>query len=117
MKWFRHQSDSHNNLKLEILLGEYGAKGYGVFWLCVELVAQQGKNFRITHEKEWKAHVALMTDIPNKDLTPILELMANCRLIDKKGLEKGDLFIPKMKDYEDEHTKRVRRGYGGGTST
>lgn len=38
--------------------------------------------------------------------------MAGLNLIDKKGLTRGILYIPKMRKYSDDYTKKVRRVFG-----
>jgi hypothetical protein len=36
--WFPHDNDAANDLKLAALLDDYGAAGYGIFWLITELL-------------------------------------------------------------------------------
>lgn len=115
MKWFRHQSDSYSNLKLRPVLALFGLEGYGLFWICVELVAQQGIKYRIEAKKTWKSTIQYITKVDEKKLDEILEMFSEVGLIDKKALNKGILFIPKMLEYSDEYTKKVRREYGQGT--
>ena len=50
MKWFKHDSDASIDAKLQILLLDYGAKGYGLYWYCVELIAQGVNENNITFE-------------------------------------------------------------------
>ena len=52
MKWFKHYSDAHKNLKLRALINAYDWKGYGVWWIVCEIVSKEG-----THPPEitWEA--------------------------------------------------------------
>jgi len=125
MKWFQHRSDTYNNLKVRQLIRTYGMAGYGVFWVCCELVAQQGIDYKVTKDKKWKMFLEDIVGIGDvesdvkddvgqnltfvKSLDDILLLMADCGLIDKEEYLKGVLFIPKMGDYSDDYTKRNRR--------
>lgn len=109
MKWFKHMSDSRFNLKLRPVIAKFGMEGYGVYWSCVEMVAQQGCDSRIKGEKEWRNALLMDTRVAEKKLDDILEFFASSKLIDEKALKNKDLFIPKMRDYSDEYTDKVRR--------
>ncbi|HEY1037357.1 MAG TPA: Lin1244/Lin1753 domain-containing protein [Candidatus Paceibacterota bacterium] len=109
MKWFKHYSDSYSNLKLQQVLSEHGTEGYGFFWICVEFVAQQGTNSRIKIEKNWKRVLAHIGHVSEERMNHLLNFFASVNLIDKRGLEIGDLYIPKLKDYGDEYSDKLRR--------
>ena len=109
MKWFRHNSDSYINLKTQALMEEFGLAGYGFFWLCCELVAQQGSSYKIKSAKNWRKALKKISKLPDKKIELLLEKLASLNLISKNGLKKGDLWIPKMREYSDEYTKKVRR--------
>ncbi len=109
MRWFQHQSDSYTNLKMQGLIAEHGMEGYGAFWVICELVAQQGKDYAIGGDKGWKRALLVMTKLEGQKLENILSLLAEMNLIDKKALNRGILSVPKMGDYSDDYTKRLRR--------
>ena len=109
MKWFKHQSDAYSNLKMQQMMCELGTEGYGHFWICIELVAQQGKNCRIDAKKCWKKSLLFITRTDEEKMERILTIFAEVELIDKKALNKGDLYIPKLRDYSDDYTNKVRR--------
>ena len=108
MKWFRHESNSHKNLKFQSLIDKFGWEGYGFFWILCELVAEQGKNYRIPPTKNWKKYFFSNLNISEEKCDELLKEMANSNLISKISLNKGILFIPKMKDYADNYTSRLR---------
>lgn len=109
MKWFKHQSDSYSNLKHRQVIAEFGVEAYGLYWICVELVAQQGEKSRIKGFKGWKKMLELASGLSEQVIDKHLSLFATVRLIDKKGLEMGHLYIPKIRDYSDEYTDKKRR--------
>ena len=113
MKWFRHDSDAHNNLKFQELLDRYKMIGYGVWWVCCELVANQSDpkkgGFSISKKKNWTKRLRKITGISGSTLDGILQLLAESNLISKKALKSGSLSIPKMKDRMDDYSERVRR--------
>lgn len=57
MKWFKHQSDSNMNAKLQEVLLDYGVEGYGLYWYCLELVAQNVASDNLTFELKHDARV------------------------------------------------------------
>lgn len=112
MKWFKHFSDSYTNLKHQDLIEDFGLEGYGLRWLLVELIAQQGENFEIKREKNWKKLVRTWTGLEEERLEVLLQKLGNLNIIDKKRLKQGVLAIPKMAEYADEYTARVGRVSG-----
>lgn len=108
MKWFKHMSDSHSNLKLEAVIDEFGMTGYGLFWLCDELIAQQGEGFRLKSEKRWKNALVKKSQMQMFEIEKILAFFSEMKLIDSDALIQGDLYIPKLNEYGDEYTSRKK---------
>jgi len=111
MKWFQHQSDSYTNIKMQELMEDFGIKGYGIFWLLCEMVAQQGIDYSIHSTKNWKKSVARNSSLKVGELDKILSRLGELNMIDGGALSKNILYIPKMGDYSDDYTKRHRRVY------
>lgn len=109
MKWFKHETDALGNLKLQSVITKLGAEAYGYYWACLELVGLQGTNFRLGAEKDWKVLLKKFLEIDLPKQETYLEFFAEKKLIDKKSLDKGDLYIPKLRERADDYTKRVRR--------
>ncbi len=57
MKWFKHDTDASIDSKLQELMLDYGATGYGLYWYCVELIAQNVDKDNITFELEHDARI------------------------------------------------------------
>jgi len=57
MKWFKHDSDANRDAKLEKVLMKYGAEGYGLYWLCLELIAAPIDKANISFELEHDAEI------------------------------------------------------------
>ena len=110
IKWFKHLSDSHTNLKHRAIMHKLGLEAYAIYWICLELVAQQGKQFKINQGKDWRAALLVITNISDEErLDEILRAFADQGLICKKALSSGALYIPKMKETADEWSARVIR--------
>jgi len=107
MKWYKHFTDSHSNLKFQKLLKEYGLFGYGMWWVCCEVVGKSGNKFRVAPNKWWKQHLLDVSKWTEIELNKFLEVLADSNLISKHLLNKGYLAIPKMTEYADEYSHKV----------
>ncbi len=109
MKWFQHMSDSHQDLNVEPLIEKYGIEPYGLFWLLCELVGRHGVEFKIKQDRGWQTIARNRSKLPEERFKSYCDELANLDLINKKAYEIGDLYIPKMANYSDDYTKKVRR--------
>lgn len=115
MKWLRHQSDFHDNPKGKQIIRKYGMEGVGFWWILCEMVAKYGTEYRLKSRTDWKISVQEITKIFQEKSEEMLNFLADIRSIDKKALLRGDLYIPKMADYSDEYTDKLRRKSRQGT--
>lgn len=115
MKWFRHNTDSHINLKLREIFADFGLEGYALYWLCLELVGQQGVKYRLNGSKSWQKALKEISKLPQEKMDKILTRFAELNLICAKSLKNKDLYIPKMREYSDDYTNKVRRMSEQGT--
>lgn len=107
MKWFRHESDSYSNIKLRAVLHDFGLEGYAVYWLCLELVAQQGSmHFELNNNRTWELSLCTTSALDLDRLRAMLKRFGELDLICAKSLAEGKLSIPKMADYADTYTLR-----------
>lgn len=109
MKWFQHCTDSHTNLKHREILADFGLEGYAVYWICLELVGQQGIKYRLNASKSWLKALKDITKLPQEKIEEMLLKYGELNLICRKSLGRQELYIPKMREYSDDYTKRVRR--------
>lgn len=60
MKWFKHDSRANRDSKIEKVLIKYGAEGYALYWLCLELIAdridKENISFELEHDAETLGH-------------------------------------------------------------
>lgn len=115
MKWFKHETDAHTNLKLQNVIDTHGLGAYAYYWICVEIVGLQGENFRINSEKNWKIYLKKLSGLSVEEQDVLLNIFGDTNLVDKKSLSRGVLYIPKLEERQDEYTKRVRRVSGQST--
>lgn len=106
MKWFQHFSDSHTNGKHRQLIKKYGMEGYGLFWLCDELVGKEGHNLALKEKDDWKGMLEDISHLKKDLILEMVQFMAEMNLISKKSLSKGILAIPKLAKYSDDYSRR-----------
>lgn len=109
MKWFKHNSDAHTNLKTGAVIAEYGVGAYGFWWLCVELVAHQGDMYALGADKNWKRGLMRVSGASMEDIDTWLAFFADERLIDAEALARGELHIPNLAEYCDDYSSRSVR--------
>ena len=104
MKWFRHDSNAHNDAKLQKILMRHGAQGYALYWYCLELIAgkvdSQNYTFELEHDAEILAHqLKIDTLLVEKIMTDMVEL----GLFESSA---GKIYCLKMLRRLDDHTSR-----------
>lgn len=57
MKWFRHDASANRDAKLQKLRIKYGLEGYGLYWYCIELIAEDVEESKLTFELEHDAEI------------------------------------------------------------
>jgi len=50
MKWFKHETDARNSLKLRKVRRKYGADGYAIYWFCLEAIAYEVDKDNLTFD-------------------------------------------------------------------
>lgn len=83
MKWFKHDSDASIDAKLQTLLLDYGAAAYGLYWYCLELIAQNVNVRNITFELDHDARViARNLNLSVKEVNDMMTKMIDLGLFD-----------------------------------
>lgn len=57
MKWYKHDSNANMDAKLQAVILEYGAEGYGLYWYCLELIASNVDADNLSFELEHDARI------------------------------------------------------------
>jgi hypothetical protein len=109
MKWFKHQTDASEDIKIKRLEVDYPSEGYAFYFKTVEKVGKEGSNYQLKLEKYPLELLASDFKIPIEKLKKIFAKMGEITLIDKKSFSKGIISIPNMKNYADDYSDKVRR--------
>jgi len=92
MKWFKHLTKAHHDRAIETLINEFGVKGYGLYFYCLELVAGTLDAENITFELEPDA--AILSRRLSMDTLEVEKIMKRCielKLFESKiGWDKGE---------------------------
>lgn len=96
MKWFQHQSDASDDIKIKRLEYKLGITAYAVYFKTLEKVAKEGKNHCLEFEKFPIGLLANDFRIKEEELNDILTEMGKLGLIVRKV---SGICVPKMKKY------------------
>ncbi len=121
MRWFKHLTAAHSDDALSGVREQYGAEGYGVYWLIVEHIAGRMEPGKMepsaTHsDVEWTRICGLLR---TQKFHNIIDIMVRTRLIHSEDTVEtvrnhGDnrvrtlrkLTIPNILKYKDEYSKK-----------
>lgn len=83
MKWFKHDSNANTDTKLKKVKHKYGITGYGLYWYCVELIAESVSPKNITFELEEDAEIiALEWSLDQLKVQEIMQYMVDIGLFE-----------------------------------
>ena len=57
MKWYKHDANANCDAKLKRVRLKYGMEGYGLYWYCLELIAQNVEKHNLSFELEHDAEI------------------------------------------------------------
>ena len=86
MKWFKHDVDANTDAKLRRLVMRFGMEGYGIYWYCLELIAQSVNKHKLTFELEHDAELIAFSLNLNKDhVEDLMRYMVELNLFENNG--------------------------------
>ena len=108
MKWFKHDTDANMDAKLQEVMLDYGLEGYGLYWYCIELIAQNVNGDNLTFELEHDCRIIAR----NTGSTPqkVEQMMKSFIRLGLLNADNGHVFCFKLASRCDDFTaKAVRR--------
>ena len=108
MKWFKHDTDANMDAKLQEVMLDYGLEGYGLYWYCIELIAQNVNGDNLTFELEHDCRIIAR----NTGSTPqkVEQMMKSFIGLGLLNADDGHVFCFKLASRCDDFTaKAVRR--------
>lgn len=107
MKWFKHDSNANNDAKLKRVKLKHGMEGYGLYWYCLELIAQNVDQHNLTFELEHDAELIAADTGIHQDR--IQEIMRDFVLWELFESSNGLITCLKMAARTDEYTQQLMR--------
>jgi len=114
MIWFKHYCKASRSNELNDLMDEYGAAGYGLYWLLVELCYEKwdGKS-----QPKFEIHPRVLKEklrLSAAKTTKFLQFCAKVKLFHFAKHEKNyEIDFPKLSDILDKDTKYNRKRIAG----
>ncbi|MCP3850629.1 MAG: DUF4373 domain-containing protein [Gammaproteobacteria bacterium] len=110
MKWFKHDSNAHTDAKLKKLKHKHGIVGYGLYWYCVELIAESVDKNNITFELEEDAElIALEWNLDQIRVQEIMIDMSNLGLFENDNGQITCLKLAKRLDDTNAKNPQIRQ--------
>ena len=107
MKWFKHFSTANLDAKLQEVILDYGAEGYGMYWYCIELIAHSVSPTNLTFELEHDARlIARNLGSTVKKTEEIMRKFVQLGLFEA---ETGSITCLKLATMSDEYMERAIR--------
>lgn len=115
MKWFKHDTDANMDAKLQEVMLDYGLEGYGLYWYCIELIAQNVNGDNLTFELEHDARIiARNTGSTPQKVEQMMTSFVNLGLL---NADNGHVFCLKLASRCDDFTAKAVRRKGVKTIT
>lgn len=110
MKWFKHDTDANMDAKLQEVLLDYGLEGYGLYWYCIELIAQRVNAQNLTFELEHDTRIIAR----NTGSTPqkVEQMMKSFIKLGLLNHDNGHVFCLRLATRCDDFTAKVVRQKG-----
>lgn len=85
MKWFKHDAAANRDAKLQKVRMKYGLEGYGLYWYCLELIAEGVDEHNLTFELEHDAEIiAFNTGVHRERVEEMMTYMSNLSLFENQ---------------------------------
>ena len=86
MKWIKHDTNANQDAKLKKLRMKYGLEGYGMYWYCLELIAADVDQHKLTFELEHDAEIiSFDTGIHYERVNEMMAYMVNLKLFESNN--------------------------------
>ena len=105
MKYFKHDSDSSLDAKLQKVIIKYGMEGYGLYWLMIEMIARNVNKNNLTFELEHDAEIiGSMSGIHVEKVQEMVTYFVSLNLFDQN---QGIIRCLKLATRTDEYTQKL----------
>lgn len=86
MRWYKHDTNANQDVKLKKLRMKYGLEGYGLYWYCLELICDKVSEDNITFELEHDSEIISHdTGIHYERVQEMMSYMVKLNLFEMNG--------------------------------
>jgi hypothetical protein len=109
MRWFKHLTRAHDDEKLGRLMDDFGAEGYGVYWIILERIAGEMDETDRTSLELSVRNWAKSCHISVRKWRNIAELLAKLGgfFLIQSG-QRAEINCPNLLKFRDEYTEKSR---------
>ena len=105
MKWFKHDSNANMDAKLQEIMLDYGLEGYGLYWYCIELIAQRVQVDNLTFELEHDCRIIARNT--GSSVQKVEQMMKDFIRLGLFNADNGHVFCLKLADRCDDFTRKI----------
>jgi len=110
VKWYKHDANANCDAKLRKVRLKYGMEGYGLYWYCLELIAQNVEKHNLSFELEHDAEIiAADVGIHFELVQEMMTFMVELGLFEQ---ENGIITCLKLARRTDEYTSKIIKQLG-----
>jgi len=107
MKWYKHDANANCDAKLRHVRLKYGMEGYGLYWYCLELIAQNVERHNLSFELEHDAEIiSADAGIHFELVQEMMVFMVDLGLFERSD---GVITCLKLASRSDEYTQKLLR--------
>ncbi len=107
MKWYKHDANANCDAKLRHVRLKYGMEGYGLYWYCLELIAQNVERHNLSFELEHDAEIiSADVGIHFELVQEMMMFMIDLGLFERSN---GVITCLKLASRTDEYTQKLLR--------
>lgn len=108
MLWYKHFADARQHPKIKKLEKIFGHPGYSVYFKTFEIISQYGgKGLKLSLNKYGINEISDDFQVSKEDLIRIWEEMIDMGSLSKRWFNKGYLYSSKLKEYQDEYSRKL----------
>lgn len=107
MKWFQHQSNASDDIKIKRIEKEFGVQGYAFYFKLLEIIAKEGEGDTLNLDKYPLELLSKSLSTQRRLLDKWLTFSNFIKLI---VLEKDKISVPNLEKYSDIWSKRSNKG-------
>lgn len=109
MKWFKHDSNAHRDVKLRKLMMRFGLEGYGLYFYCLERITDKLSTTNLTFKLEDDAEIlAHDTGLHIDDVNGMMRFMVELGLFEDSQGVISCLKLAKRLDQSQSGNKNMR---------